>query len=553
MSAVRRAPEPTQAGLAQRHFGRQMKAGKLAARFREEDDESPEHVGQSGDLAEVPLELQHPVVLRLGRDADLGRGATRGASWAASARLGTQVVTFLGTIVTSRLLPPKDFGEAAVVISISAFAAIFSDLGLGSAVIHARRVTERLISSAFWLNFLAGLALSGFVCALSFPLSALYGQPRFIPLMCFSSLNFALNFAVVPTALLERALRFKELAILESIAGIIGVGTLIAAAALGAGTYAIILGPLTTVVLISTFLALRVGWIPRQGPDRGEIARIWRFSRGITGFNSLNYWARNLDNLLLGKFASPTSLGYYVRAYSFMMLPVGQMGNVLERVLFPTLTRLRDDRQRMGRAWLRAISTAIALTLPITVGLTTMAPAFIDVALGRRWLPMTTVLEILTASAIPQLIGATTGGLFRAAGQTDLLFRISMRTVPISIVAILAGLPWGAVGVSVALLVKSWISLRIVLVPCLRICQLRVRDLIYSLRGPIAASASMAGVALVTRSYLSSNHPAWQVLAAQVVLGGTVYLAALWRVDGTPIRLILGRLKRRSALGGSPA
>jgi len=95
----------------------------------------------------------------------------------AAARLMSQVVYLLGATVTSRLLLPSDFGKAAVIAPITAFAVTFASLGLGSAVIHTRRVTEQLLSTASWLNTVVGVLLTALVAALSSPLEHLFASP----------------------------------------------------------------------------------------------------------------------------------------------------------------------------------------------------------------------------------------------------------------------------------------------------------------------------------------------------------------------------------------
>jgi O-antigen/teichoic acid export membrane protein len=505
-----------------------------------------------GGAAELPAEPQHDVVLRLDTGVGVGQGAKRGAVWAVGSRLLSQVVQFLGTIVTARLLLPSDFGITAVVFPVLAFGAIFSTLGLGSHIIHAERVTEKLLSTVFWVHTAISVLLTAVVAALSVPLARLFQIPELAPVLALASLIFVVNRGLVPTSLLERALRFKQIAVIETICAVLGIAATVVAAAAGAGAYSLVLGPLVMEGTRSVGTYAVVRWGPRAWPDRASLRDLWTYSRGITGFNLLNFWSRNADNLLLARFVDLTQLGYYNRSYTLMRLPVLQMNTAMSRVLFPAITRLRDDRPRMGRAWLRALAAAGVVTAPVGIGIAVAAPALIEVLFGRRWLGMVEVLQLLALAALPQTLTTTVAGLLRATGATDTLFRLGLVTSSMSLAAILIGLPWGTVGVAAALTVKFYVEVLISLRPCLRETGLRWGDLVRALYGVWLASIALGLAGLAVRLTADDSWAAWQVLLAQVAACGAAYVAALLVFDRAPLLLVLrgvrglwGRVARR--------
>jgi len=497
------------------------------------DSGSAAQVGSTADPAD-----QHPVVLRLATGVPVGQGARRGAVWAVGAKVVSQFVQLLGTIVTARLLLPSDFGVTAVVFPILAFGAIFNTLGLGSSVVHVHRVTEKLLSTVFWVHTAMAVVLTSVVAALAVPLSRLFEIPELAPVLAFASLIFVLNRGMVASALLERALRFKQIAIVETVAAVIGIAATVVAAAAGAGPYSLVLGPLVTRLSVSVGVYSVVRWRPHVRPDRESLRDLWTYARGITGFNLLNFWSRNADNLLLARFVDLTALGYYNRAYNLMKLPVTQTNIAMGRVLFPAITRLRDDRPRLGRAWLRALSAAGAVTAPVSLLMAVSAPALVEVAFGRRWLGMVDVLQLLALSALPQTLTTTVAGLLRATGATDRLFRLGLVTSTMSLAAMLIGLPWGTVGVAGALAVKFYVEVLISFRPCLQETALRWGDLVRAMRGVWLASIALALAGLAVRLGVSDDLPAWQVLLAQLAACGTAYVAALWVFDRAPLLMI---------------
>lgn len=493
-----------------------------------------------GPFGGSSLDNLHPVLARMATsETSIGRQARRGGVWAGGGRLFVQLAQFLATLVTARLLVPADYGQTAIIFAISGFAGIFTDLGLGAAIVHAKVVTEELLSSAFWLNGLSGVVLTLAVSGLSFPLSHLYGQPNLVPLMIIASAQFTVNIAIVPTALLERTFRFRQLTICEVAMSLITFASIIGIAAAGGGPYALAWGPVAGAISRSLFLMLTVRWIPRALPRRRSVAELWVFSRGLTGFNAVTFWARSLDNVLIQKTASATATGDYTRSYQLMLLPVSQMSLVLGRVLFPALTRMRDDMSRAGRAYVAAITAGTALTLPTTVGVAISAPELVEELYGSRWSGMTPIIRLLALAAVPQLLTATAGSVFRATGSTDRLFRLSLVTTCMAVVAIVAGLPWGPVGVAAALLVNSFLTLPVLFVPMLRSIGVGWSRVLVALRGSALACAVMVVAVLIVRMSIHNDVDHIELLAIDAVVGGTIYATALWVMGRATVRILL--------------
>ena len=198
----------------------------------------------------------------------------------AGASLATQVFQFLISILMARLLFPSQFGEVALVASIAGFAGIFTDLGIGAAVVQAKRVTEDLLATAFWLNTLTGVVLTLALCALAVPLSMIYSQPRLVGLMIVASLNFTFSVGTVQLALLERSFKFRRIAIIETTSSVVATVVAPAAVLLGFGVYSLVLAPLVGTCVLSTALWASVRWWPRKWASRDAIRELWSFSRG---------------------------------------------------------------------------------------------------------------------------------------------------------------------------------------------------------------------------------------------------------------------------------
>ena len=485
----------------------------------------------------------HPVLARLETAGSLGSRVRTGIAWTGTFRVIMQVLNTGSQVVLARLLLPTDYGLVALTGVFMAFAAMLTQLGLAAAVVQSRRVTERLLSTAFWLNVLSGIAVTGALVAAAPLVADFYGDERVTNLLRVSSLSFTLSCAAVHSALLQRSLQFKKLGSLEVLGAVIGLGATIVLAWQGFGAYSLVLGPLLQTTLMTGVFWWRVRWLPRTFMHRRELGELWRFGAGLTGSNILNFVARNADTVLLGRFAGAADLGLYSRSYTLMMAPLNQVTGVITRVLLPAFAEMQHDLPRLRRAWLMTIRASLAIGLPASLGIAVSAPAFVETLYGARWLGMATVLALLSASVPPQLIGRNLGPVYQAMGRTGLQFKITAIATTVTVSAILIGLPWGIEGVALALLIKTWTTFWVSLLPVMRLIELTWLQLWRSVRTLLLAALVMVVLALAVR--LALDAPSWVVLIAQVGAGATGYLGSLRVLDPEAFKGVADRVRRR--------
>jgi O-antigen/teichoic acid export membrane protein len=484
-----------------------------------------------------------PILGRLEQAPGAASGA-RSFAWASGSRMGQQAAQFAASVALARLLLPADYGLYAVIGSVVLFANFFTDLGLAAAIVHTSAPSRSFLSTAFWINAITGVALTLLSFALGPALAAIYNRPRLIHLMLIAGLNFGLDLGIVHTALLERTMRFKRLAVLETVATILGIGVSIGAAAAGLGPTSLALGPLAGTVAQSVMLWIAVPWRPGLAVSRNDAVGIARYGRGLVGFNITNYWSRNADNLLLGRFASATALGLYSRAYNLMSVPIFQINAVLGRVLFPTLTRVRDQQGAVGATWLRATKLTIAAALPVALLFATAAPALVAGLYGPRWHGAAILLELLSFAAVAQLLPATTGPVFQALGKTDAMFRLGLAMSTATVAAIVAGLPWGATGVAAGILIRSWVLIWVPVRVACRYMGLPLRRVAREMVGLTLAGVAFTAASFAARLGIGSSLPALLLLLVQGLLGTAAMLYVLAIVDRPLITELRSSLRR---------
>lgn len=417
----------------------------------------------------------------------LGTETSKGVLWTGFGRYTNQVLRIAVSAVLSRLLTPKDFGIVAMVLVFSGFLSVFSDAGLASSVIQFREFKKRELSTFFWLGLFIGVLLSvGFAAAAPY-IANFYSLPPLRAVAAVIGWGFLLSaIEAVPAGLLQRQMRFKAIALIQATSAFAASIFAIVMALRGAGYWALVVQLLLSKALISVLLFVIASWYPRFKFDTVIVKRIFGYSGNLTLFNTINYWARNLDNLLIGRFLGSNALGYYNRAYTLMLLPLSMLTSVIGTVLHPALSSIQNDVPRMYRAYLKVLKFIATLCFPLMVVLGLMAPEFVHTLWGGQWDASVPVFQILCIVGAIQSVVSTTGDVFKACNRTDLLFKVGGVGVAILCAGIVIGLPWGITGVAIGYSV----AYVIIVIPIMYIVLSRLfggalRDLFHVLRNPL--------------------------------------------------------------------
>jgi len=380
---------------------------------------------------------------------DLGRRTVRGGA----VTIGTQVLKFLvntvGTIVLARLLTPEDYGLVGMVAVVTGFILLFKDLGLSAATVQKSEVSEAQISTLFWVNVALSVAVM-LVTATIAPLVAwFYGQPRLLGITLGLSVGFLFGgLTVQHEALIRRQMRFSFLAAAEILSAVVALTGAIILAWNNAGYWALVGSQLIQGFLYATLIWLFCRWRPGRPVRYSGVRSMIAFGRNVTGFGILNYFARNLDNMLIGRFWGSQQLGLYARAYQLLLLPIDQINGPITAVAVPALSRLVNEPERYRGAYLRLLDKITMLTMPLMAFMIVTSDWIVALLLGPKWAGVGRIFSLLGISGLVQPICNTTGWLFISQDRTRHLFQWGVVGSTIIILSILAGLPWGARGVA---------------------------------------------------------------------------------------------------------
>lgn len=381
---------------------------------------------------------------------DLKSKTIAGLSWSFMGQIIKQVFQFVINVALAHLLIPADFGLVAMAGVFMNFAAIFADMGVSSALIQRKEVTETHWSSAFWLNLLFGGILTAFFCLCSPLIGQFYNHPELSPIIFILSFNFFLSsFAIVQQSMLTRNMEFYALMIRDISAVFLSGMFAIYLAMKGWGVWSLVVNMLVATVINNIFLWGSSSWRPRFIFSTSALKDFFVFSTNLTGFQIINYFARNLDQMLIGKFLGSEVLGYYSLAYKLMMLPLQNISWVLSKVMFPVLSKVQDEFERLQRAYIKMLRTISILTFPLMTLLFVLAPQLIRVIYGDKWSAVTDLVRVLCFCGMFQALGTISGLIYQSVGKTNVQLRMGVLNTTLIFITLVFCIQYGLYAVTV--------------------------------------------------------------------------------------------------------
>ena len=453
--------------------------------------------------------------------------SVRGGATVFASQAVLQCLSIGSSMVLARLLAPSDFGLLAMVTAVTGFAAIFRDMGLSMSTVQRQTITHAQVSTLFWINVAVGCGLALVLSAAAPLVAKFYGRPELLtitlaiaPTFVFSSLG------IQHGALLRRQMRFAAVASVQIASTSIGIAVAILFALIGLRYWALVAQSLALSLATAIGLWIASGWRPGP-PFRGVGTReMLSFGANITAFHLVNYFSRNLDNILIGRMHGSMVLGYYSKAYGLLMLPINNVRGPMTTVALPALSRLVSSPERYRAYYLEMLSIIAFLSMPLVTLLFVCSEGVIRLMLGSQWDAASPLFQLLAITAFIQPAASTWGAVLVSSGQGARYFRWGAFNAAATSLAFLIGVRWGAAGVAIAYAIVNYLLLYPSFWYCFRNTPVKPGDFFLGIWRPAVASLLM-GLALY-RGY--SCLAAWPDIAAvpACCLAGVVLYLIIW-------------------------
>ncbi len=370
-----------------------------------------------------------------------------GVVWSVGQELGSKLISFVITIVLARILSPAEFGIIAMLTIFIAIGNSLLDGGLTSSLIRTPVVDQKDCSTVFYFNLIGSLLIYLLLFFTAPLISTLYHQPVLTNVVRVYSLTLIINaFYGIQQTLLIKEMRFKAMTIIQ-IPAVIGGGMLgIILAKLDFGVWSLVWMSLLN-TLISTFLHWCFSaWRPVILFDFKSFKKHFNYGYKLTLSGLLDKLYQNIYIIIIGKFYSPTQLGFYARADSTSQLPIGIISSAINKVTFPLFVKIADDKEQLAIIYRKVMLQVLFWIAPTLVSLCVIAEPLFRLMLTEKWLPAAPYFQILCISGIMYPLSAYNLNILKVNGKSDLFLKLEIIKKVLSVVGIVCVFPFGIYG-----------------------------------------------------------------------------------------------------------
>lgn len=368
------------------------------------------------------------------------KSISSGVFYIAVGKYSRVVISIIIGAILARLLTPTEFGIVALVTVFVTFFNLLADFGIGKAVVQNQKLSDDDVESLFTFSLMFSFILAGSFYLSSTIISGFYNEPELVSITKLLSLGILFYSAhAIPKAILEKNLRFKKIGYISVLINVMTGVFAIILAYKGFSYYSLVYRNILGGFLLFFIYLILSGVKFTFRPKIKALRKVISFSSYNFLFNFINYFSRNGDNLLIGKFLGATSLGYYEKSYRLMMLPVHNLTHVFTPVLMPVLSKHQDDKEIIFSTYKKVIKVLATLGFPLSMFLFFSSYEIINIFYGPQWDQSIPVFKILSLTIGIQIVYSTAGSIFQAIDRTKLLFYYGI----IGAVILLSGISYG--------------------------------------------------------------------------------------------------------------
>lgn len=371
----------------------------------------------------------------------LKRKTVKGTVWSSLDAFLGQGITFLVGLVLARLLSPEEYGLIAIItIFISVFNSIV-DSGFSNALIRKQNATEADYNTVFYTNLSISVILF-FVLFFGAPLIAdFFARPQLTSLTkAMSSIVIINAFAIVQNIRLTKNIDFKTKTKVSLIASLASGAIGIAMAFGGFGVWSLVAQQISKQLLNSVFLWCFIRWLPKLLFSWKSFKEMFDFGWKLLVSGLINTVWTEIYQVIIGKFYQPQTLGQYTRAQQFSSIFSSNLTSIIQRVSYPVLSQLQDDKERLKSGYKRIIKITMLVSFVLMLGLAAIAKPMILVLIGDKWLPAVPFLQILCFNMMLYPLHSINLNMLQVQGRSDLFLKLEIVKKIVGVIPLCLGI-----------------------------------------------------------------------------------------------------------------
>ena len=441
--------------------------------------------------------------------------------WRFAERCGAQGVSFVVSIVLARLLAPEVYGTVALVTVFTAVLQVFVDSGMGNALIQKKDADDKDFSTVFYFNMaVCGVLYLGMYIAAPY-IAEFYNDRELTAVVRVLSLTLIISGVKnVQQAYVSRNMLFKHF-FYATLGGTIGAAAIgIAMAYMGYGVWALAVQQIFNAAADTAILWITVKWRPGRTFSLSRLKGLFSFGWKLLASALLDTVYGNLRQVLVGKLYSSSDLAYYNRGHQFPNFIVYNINSSIDSVLFPVMSSVQDDRQKVRKMTRKAIKVSVYVMAPLMMGLAFTAETVVRLVLTDKWLACIPFLRIFSVTCMFQPIHTANLNAIKAMGRSDLFLKLEIIKKGVGLILMISSIQFGVLAMAYSMLLGNVISQVINSWPNRKLLGYSYADQIKDILPSILLAVFM-GSCVYTVAFF--DLPSLVTLCIQVILGALVY------------------------------
>lgn len=391
---------------------------------------------------------------------NLKQKAAAGMIWTALQKYSTMLISFVSGIILARLLTPHDYGCIGMLMIFMVLAEAFIDGGFGSALIQKKRPTQEDYSTIFWWNLGMAVVMYAILYISAPAIARFYDMPLLCDVLRVQGvILFIYAFNVIQKNQLKKKLNFKVLSIVSITTSLIALVVTVFMAYKGFGVWALVAHNIIVAAIPAFVFWLFIKWRP-----------IWTFSwqsfKELFGFgfymfltHLLNRFVQQLQGLLIGKFYSASTMGYYSKAAGTEKLASLSISGVMTQVTYPLYAEVQDDKEKLSNMICRITMTLSYVTFPLMFILLLCAKPIFVLLYSDRWLQSVPYFQVLCIAGLAGCLQSVNLQSIAAIGKSKEMFVWTMFKRIVGIGVVVSGLVcFGMEGLLAGVVFNYWFS-----------------------------------------------------------------------------------------------
>jgi PST family polysaccharide transporter len=388
----------------------------------------------------------------------------RNAGWLGGAELVNRIFRLATTVTLARTFTSYDYGLVAIIYTTAEFASVFTlKYGIGAKIVQAdEQDLKTICDTSYWLNWILCGSIFIIQCIGAFPIAWFYKNNQIILPICIMALSYLIMpVFMVQSAMIQRENRLKITALCNGVQALLtNILTVILALA-GMGIWSVVLPSVLTTPVWIIITYRNHPWRPPTSFKIEQWREVTRFGKNMLGVELLNKLRANLDYLIVGRFLGVEALGIYYFAFN---AGLGISVNVMSAffsALFPYLCAARGNLKELKKRYFSSLKTITLFVIPLILLQSVLAPFYVPIIFGQKWIPAIPVLITICLSALPRPFGWATNLLLDAVDKTHITLYSDMIFTVVFTVSLLVAVKWGIFWVAAAVLISHMLVLPI--------------------------------------------------------------------------------------------